>query len=262
MRRALAWILSGMLVLPLVLLVLLSLARHWTWPALLPADLQLRQWRDLFADANGLGTVVLRSLGMGIGVAVAATALGFASSRSLARHARQGRLLALLHLPFAVSPVVLGVSLLYAFLRLHLAGHLLGVMLAQLVFAYAYAVILLSGFWNPRARSLEELASSLGAGRRQVWLHVLMPLARPLLGVCLFQTFLISWFDYALVLLIGSGQVATLTITLYQYFSSGDIRLAATCALLLLAPPLLALGLNQQLLSATIVTHLEAHDDD
>lgn len=260
MRRALAWALSGTLVAPLFLLVLLSLTRHWTWPALLPADLQTRQWRDLFALNNGLGAIVLRSLGMGTGVAVLATALGFATSRSVARHPHQDRLLVLLHLPFAVSPVVLGVSLLYAFLRVHLAGHIVGVMLAHLVFAYAYAVILLSSFWNPQVQSLTELAVALGAGRRHVWMRVLMPLARPLLTVCLLQTFLISWFDYALTLLIGGGQVSTLTITLYQYFNSGDVRLAATCALLLLLPPLAALGLNQRLRSATVATRLEAWD--
>ena len=260
-RRALAWALSVLLVLPLVLLALLSLARHWTWPALLPTELQARQWQDLIADSNALGAVVLRSLGMGIAVAVLATALGFVSSRSVAHHPRQGQLLALLHMPFAISPVVLGVSLLFTFLRLHLAGHVGGVMLAQLIFAYAYAVILLSGFWNPQVLTLAELAISLGARRRQVWLQVLVPLARPLLLVCLFQTFLISWFDYALTLLIGDSQVATLTVSLYQYFNSGDIRLAATCSLLLLVPPLLALGINHRLLSATVATRLEAQSD-
>lgn len=257
-RRTIAWVLSGALIAPLGLLVLLSLTRHWTWPALLPTEWQIRQWHDLLTESRGLGVIVLRSLAIGTGVAVFATGLGFASSRSVARHARQGWLMVLLHLPFAVSPVVLGVSLLYTFLRLHLAGHVVGVMLAHLVFAYAYAVILLSGFWNPRVQSLAELAALLGADRLQVWMKVLLPLARPLLAVCLLQTFLISWFDYALTLLIGGGQVSTLTIALYQYLISSDVRLAATCALLLLAPPLLALGFNQRVLSATVATQLEA----
>ena len=260
-RRALAWTLSALLVMPVILLVLLSITRHWTWPALLPTDLQWRQWQDLTAAASTLGAVALRSLGLGVGVAMVATVLGFLSSRSVAHHPWQGQLLVLLHLPFAVSPVVLGVSLLYAFLRLHLAGHIAGVMLAQLIFAYAYAVILLSGFWNSQVLTLAELAISLGAKRTQVWFRVLLPLARPLLFVCLFQTFMISWFDYALTFLIGDSQVTTMTVTLYQYFSSGDIRLAATCALLLLAPPLFALGINHRLLSATVVTRLEAHSD-
>jgi putative spermidine/putrescine transport system permease protein len=79
--------------------------------------------------------------------------------------------------------------------------------------------------------------------------------------VCLFQTFLISWFDYPLALLIGSGQVQTLTIRLFEYFNSGDIRLAATCALLLMAPPLLALLTNHRLISTPAAPHLDTLDD-
>jgi putative spermidine/putrescine transport system permease protein len=256
-RRAVAWILSVCLVLPLGVLVLLSLARHWSWPALLPTDIQGRQWLRLIADRSALPAIVLRSAGMGLGVATFATVLGFVTSRSVAQHRHRGTLMTLLHVPFALSPVVVGVSLLYFFLRLNLAGHLLGVMLAQLIFAYAYAVILLSGFWTAEVQSLTELAVTLGADRRQIWRRVLAPLAQPLLGVCLFQTFLISWFDYPVTLLIGESRVATLTVTLYQYFSSGDMRLAGTCGLVLLAPPLLVLAIHRGMLSASIATSWE-----
>ncbi len=260
MRRALGWVVSSVLLLPFPVLILLSLARRWPWPAVFPRDLQTQQWQVLLTDSSSLGAIILRSLGMGIGVAVTATALGFACSRSLARHRHRDRLTVFLYLPFAVSPVVLGVSLLYTFLRLHLAGHFLGVMLAQMIIAYAYAVLLLSAFWNQRIEALVELASSLGATPWQLWRRALVPMARPLLAVCLFQTFLISWFDYALALVIGSAQVSTVTTALYQYFSSGDLRLAATCSLLLILPPLLGLALNRRLLSATIATRLEDID--
>lgn len=256
-RRAVSFALSLLLVAPIGLLILLSLTRHWAWPALLPTEWQMRQWTQLASEPGGLGVIVLRSLAISAGVALLATGLGFATSHSVARQVRRDQLMALLHVPFAVSPVVVGVSLLYVFLRLDVAGTVAAVMLAQWLFAYSYAVILLSGFWNPHVESLDELASSLGAGRQQVWTKVLMPMARPLLAMCLLQTFLISWFDYALTVLVGGGQVATLTITLYQYLNSGDIRLAATCALLLLIPPLIALCLGRQLLSASIAVPLE-----
>ena len=44
-QRTIAWLLSGVLIAPLCLLVLLSLTRHWTWPALLPTEWQTQQWR-------------------------------------------------------------------------------------------------------------------------------------------------------------------------------------------------------------------------
>ncbi|MDE2155221.1 MAG: ABC transporter permease subunit [Xanthomonadaceae bacterium] len=261
MRRLLAMLLGAALLLPLALLLLLSVSRQWTWPVLWPDRWQLRLWHDLLSDTAGIASAVARSLLMAIGVGLLATALGFPTSRRLARHRRRGRLLALIHLPYALSPVVLAVGLLFVFLKWHLAGHMAGVMLAQLIFAYAYAVILLSGFWNPRTDALVDLARTLGADGRQVWWRVLLPMALPMLTVCLFQTFLISWFDYPLALLIGSGQVQTLTIRLFEYFSSGDIRLAASCALLLMAPPLLALLVNHRLLSSAAAPHLETLDD-
>ena len=261
MRRGLAMFVALALLLPLALLLMLSLARQWMWPALLPEQWQLRVWRDLLSDTAGIGSAVGRSVLMAVGVGIAATALGFPTSRQVARHRRRGRLLALIHLPYALSPVVLGVSLLYMFLKWHLAGHMAGVMLAQLVFAYAYAVILLSGFWNAHTDALVDLARTLGAERRQVWWRVLVPMAMPMLSVCLFQTFLISWFDYPLTLLIGSGQVQTLTIRLFEYFSSGDIRLAASCAVLLMLPPLLALLVNHRLLSHSAAPHPDTLDD-
>jgi putative spermidine/putrescine transport system permease protein len=258
MRRMVAWLLSVWLVLPLLVLVVRSLASRWSWPALLPDAIEGRQWLLLVADRSGLGVIVLRSVGMGLGVAALATVLGFVTSRSVARHRRRDALMTLLHVPFAVSPVVVGVSLLYLFLRLNLAGHVAGVMLAQLIFAYAYAALLLSGFWTARVQSLTDVAMTLGAKPRQVWRRVLTPLARPLLGVCLFQTFLISWFDYPITLLIGESRVATLTVALYQYFSSGDTRLAATCGLVLLAPPLGVLAIQRRLLAVGIAAPWEA----
>jgi len=57
--------------------------------------------------------------------------------------------------------------------------------------------------------------------------------------------------------LIGESRVATLTVTLYQYFSSGDMRMAATCGLVLLAPPLLLLAIQRRLLSVSIASAWE-----
>src|SRR5258708_22741138 len=112
-RRLLAWIVPGALLLPLALLVMLSRAGHWTWPAVLPAEWQIRLWRDMLTDAGSIQDAAWRSMGMAVGVSVLATALGFPTSRELAGLRRRGHLLALIHLPYALSPVVLGVSLFY-----------------------------------------------------------------------------------------------------------------------------------------------------
>lgn len=248
-RSLAASLLAAALAVPLLLLLLLSVARDWSYPALWPQQLQATQWSLLIADAQGLLAALLRSLLIGLAVAFSATALAFISSRRVALHPRRRRLLSLALLPFAISPVVLGVSLNYGWIQLHLAGNAIGVILAQFLFAYAYGVLLLQGFWNARIAALGELAAALGASKTQIWCRVRLPLARGLLGVCLFQTFLISWFDFALARLVGAGRVQTLPMKVFEYFGSGDFRLAAACGLLLVLPPFLALMAKRRLMA-------------
>ena len=246
MRRTAAAALWAIMLAPVGLLLVWACAWRWPWPALWPHEWRVRAWYDL-GDSIGLGAVALRSIGIATAVAFCATVLGLVTSRSIARARRHGALYVLLHLPFAMSPVVLGVSLEYVFLRVGIAGHVLGVVCAQGLLAYAYAATLLSGFWNARTLAHADGAATLGANSLQVWIYVLLPIARPLLVLCLAQTFLISWFDFAIVLLIGEARVTTLTTDLYQFVVSGDQRLAAASALLLLLPPVAALVAHRHL---------------
>ena len=52
-------------------------------------------------------------------------------------------------------------------------------------------------------------------------------------------TFLISWSEYVLTLLIGGGQVKTLPLLLFAAIGSSDTTAAAALAVLVIAPPLL-----------------------
>ena len=252
MRRllvpTLAVALTALIALPFVVLLMQSLARSWSYPALWPQRWQLEQWLVLGAAWPSLAAAAWRSLVLALLVALVATGAGFFTSRALTRSALRQRWLALALLPFAVPPVVYALSLAQAYAALGLNGHYGGVLLAQLPFAYGYAVLLCRGYWTRHSRALDELALSLGARPAQVWWRVHVPLARGLLGVCLFQTALMSWFDFALVRVIGAGHVETLTLKVFDYLGAGDLRQAAAAALLLLGPPCLALLANPRLL--------------
>lgn len=249
MQRLLAWLLSLVLVLPLATLAVLSVARQWRYPALWPSTYDDRHWQLLFRLDGALPETLLRSLGIATAVALLGTAGGLFTSERIARHPERSRLLAFAVLPFAVSPVVLALSLQDAVLRLQLAGTVIGVILAQTLFAYAYATLLLNTLWTVKMHGLSELAASLGASRRQIWTQVRWPVGGGIIGVCLFQTFLMSWFDFALARLIGSGQVMTLPVQVFDYFGAGDLRLAAAAGLLLMLPPMLMLVMNRHLLA-------------
>ena len=260
MRRllvpTLAATLTALIALPFVVLLIQSLARSWPYPALWPQSWQFDQWWVLGAAWPTLAAAAWRSLILAVLVAVLATSAGFFTSHALTQGAHRQHWLALALLPFAVPPVIYALSLAQAYAALGLNGRYGGVLLAQLPFAYGYAVLLCGGYWTRHSRELGELALALGARPRQVWWRVHLPLARGLLGVCLFQTALMSWFDFALVRIIGAGHVETLTLKVFDYLGAGDLRQAAAAALLLLGPPCLAVLINPRLLWPPVMSRV------
>ncbi len=249
----LAYALALGIVLPFALLLMLSLTRSWRYPALWPHDWQFDQWRVFSAQWTALSAAALRSVSLALLVAVSATTTGFLTSHALAQRHHEHAWLALALLPFAVPPVIYALSLGQAYAALDLNGCYSGVLFAQLPFAYAYAVLICRAYWTRNTRELGDLARTLGASPVQVWWRIHAPLARGLLGVCLFQTALLSWFDFALVRIIGAGHVETLTLVVFDYLGAGDLRQASAAALLLLAPPCLALLIHPRLLWPPLV---------
>jgi putative spermidine/putrescine transport system permease protein len=113
-----------------------------------------------------------------------------------------------------------------------------GVVLAHTTFAYAFAVIFWMPFWNVEKRSYEDLVRTLGGTRLHAYRSVLVPLSKGPFLLCFLQAFLISWFQYGLTLLVGSGKVDTLPLRVYAYVSEANVGYAAVAGVLLLAPPL------------------------
>ncbi len=232
---------------PLIYLSVRAVADGWQAPRLLPEALRFDRLGNVLSASTGLFGSLVLSLLIGALVAASSTALGFITSRQLVAARRRRLWLLLAYLPFAISPVVLATCLLFFFIKLRLSGTLLGVVLAQIMLAYGFATVLLLGLWNPQKQGLEQVARTLGASPLQVWLRVLIPVSLPLLRVCFFQTFLISWAQYGLTLMIGSGKVRTLPLRVFDYALEADLAYAAVAGLLLILPPLLLLWIERRI---------------
>ena len=230
---------------PFALLVVLSLATTWPFPTLLPAAWTGERWLSAVTGRSELASSLGVSLLISTAVAAYATAAGFITARRVAFSPRRSRLLLLAFVPFAMSPVILGTTLLHGFIRVHLAATVGGVIAAHAVFAYAFAVIFFMGFWNAEKRAYEEMAYTFGGGAFDAFRRVLLPLARRMLALCFFQAFLISWFQYGVTLLVGSGKVKTLPLRVFDYLNEANVGHAATAAVLLVVPPLLLLGVGR-----------------
>jgi len=246
-RRWAALALAALCGLPLAFLLLLSVARRWPFPEVWPRETDAAPWRALLGG-GALAPVFLTSVALSALVAAAATAIGYLAAKHVAYRGARDRLMVLAYAPYVMSPVVLGVSVLYLYLRLGLAGGFLGVALAQTLFAASFAVVFFAPFWNQEKRGFEELVRTLGGGTADLYGRVLLPLSKGALLLCFFQTFLISWFQYGLTILIGGGAVETLPMKVYDYVNEANPAYAALAGCLLVLPPVALLWVNRRLL--------------
>lgn len=233
---------------PAAYLLLASLAASWRPPAPWPGRLSFERWIDVLARRPELGESLLLSVLLSLAVASVATACGFVTSRRVARSPRRGLLIVLAYAPFAVSPVIMGACLLFFFIQLGLSGTVLGVFAAQLPLAFGFSVVFFLGLWTPRTREMENLVRTLGGNWRDVFLRALVPAFRGMLLICFFQTFLISWVQYGVTLVVGQGKVKTLPIKVYDFVFEANVHDAAVVGIILVVPPLLLLWANRQFL--------------
>lgn len=248
MKSYLARALAVTLLFPVAYLLMLSLAGTWIFPHVLPHSFTIGRWMDLLTGNNTLFSSLILSLLIALSVATVATFTGFFSSRYLAYHPARSFWMRLSYFPFVLSPVIYAAVLYYYFIQMGLSGSFFGVILAQLLITYPYSVILFSGFWSKRIQHMEQLVQTLGGNRWDTFRRVLLPMARGLLLVCFFQTFLISWFEYGLTTVIGVGKVQTLTLKVFQYISEANFYHAALSSSLLVLPPVILLYFNKKYL--------------
>jgi putative spermidine/putrescine transport system permease protein len=242
-------VLVCVLVGPIVALGLYALSVRWFYPQLLPVEWTLAPFARQFSDP-----VIQSALGSSLVIAVLVTFLalliGLPAARALGlrRFVGRGMVLFVVFLPSVVPPLAIGMGLNILFLRLGLAGSVIGVVLVHLVPVLPYTIFALVGVFERYDVGYELQARTLGAGPLRVWVQVLLPLAGPGMGVAALFAFLVSWSQYVLTLLIGGGQVLTLPILLFSAVAGGNPTSIAALALLVAAPPVLAISLAARVL--------------
>lgn len=235
-----------LLLFPLGVLIYVSVVRQWTYPQFFDSQFTFEHWGNTLGGQNQLVGSFFLSAGIALLIAFSCTFFGFVLSRYLMYSRLGHRLLALAYFPYLIAPVILGAMLQFYFIRTGLSGKLAGVLLAQFLFVFPYAVLFFSGFWNDRTRNLEGQAATLGASNWQILRKVLVPAGREWLVICFFQCFLISWFEYGITSLIGIGKVPTLTIQTMQYVGEANPYVAAVAACLMVLPLVALLAVNRK----------------
>ncbi|MBA2638122.1 MAG: ABC transporter permease subunit [Solirubrobacterales bacterium] len=238
-RRA-AGVVAALATVPLLALVVRAFADEWRAPALIPQRFGLRGVEIAFSGASA--TAFANSLVVAVATATLALVVAWPAARVLGeRRLRHPALVFLaLTMPLLVPGYAVGTGLTEWFIRLDLDGTLPALVAGHLTFVLPYVVlVLLSGF-GPRLTALEEVArsSGLSPSRRLLW--VTLPAAAPTVAAAALIGFLVSWSDYGTSLAVGGGR-PMLPVVLLP-FVGADPQVAATLALLFLAPAIAVLA--------------------
>jgi putative spermidine/putrescine transport system permease protein len=228
---------------PLLLFILYAFSNRWFYPQPFPVEWTVTAFSRAISDARVLSGL-LDSLGIATVVSLFSLVLGFPAARVLGLRQFRGRQLAwlVLFLPTVVPPLAIGMGLNILFLQTGLAGTIPGVVLAHLIPTMPYVIFTLAGAHARYDENFEFQSLVLGAGPVRTFLTVTLRLIAPSLVVAALFAFLISWSQYLLTLLIGSGRIITLPILLFSAASGGNPVTIAVLSLIFLAPPVLVIA--------------------
>ncbi len=222
---------------PVVVFALYGFSTGYFYPQLVPTRWTVAPFLRQLADPRTQEAFGL-SLQIASVVSMLSLLVAYPAARTLGTRQFRGKRLVylLLFVPTVVPPVATGIGLNILFLRLDLAGTVLGVALVHLIPVLPYTVFTLAGMFARYDPHYEYQARVLGAGSVRVFWTVTLPLIFPSLVVATLLAFLISWSQYLLTLLIGGGRVVTLPILLFATVAGGNPATFSGLSLLFVAP--------------------------
>lgn len=236
---------------PLVVIATWAFSASWPWPNLLPRALTTRGAALVLSGSQGVGLDVIGgSIGIALASAALATLAAGLAARALCCHVWRGRrvLECSTLLPFLVPSTVFAMGVQVAFIRMGLAGTVGGVILAHAIVSLPYATAIMVDVTRGAGTRLEQAARTLGAGWPATLWHVTLPGLAPGIVSAMSMGYILSFSQYFLTLLIGSGKVKTFALVLFPYLSGGDRTVAGAYGLAFIVITLAVFALFELLL--------------
>ncbi len=166
-------------------------------------------------------TVEVAALVVGLSVLV-----GVPAAYALARSAFPGRrlLYLLFLLPILMPPMTYGIPLATVLYKYDLAGHLSGVVLANLVPSIPFVILTMTPFIEQVDPAIERAARMCGARTWQVFARVLAPLLVPGILAASILVLVRTVGMFELTFLTAGPDSQTLVVALYYSMSAAGIR--------------------------------------
>jgi sulfate transport system permease protein len=195
---------------------------------------------------------------------IANTVFGVTTAILLVRHQFRGKrvLNALIDLPLAVSPVIVGLSLILVYGRTTGIGKALagiginiifsipGMVMATIFVCIPLVVRAVAPVLEEIGDEQEQAAATLGAGPVQTFLRITLPSIRGALAYGVVLALARSLGEYGAIAVVSGrlvGRTQTVTLLVQERYLNFDQETAYACALLLVVTAVLALIISRAL---------------
>ncbi|GAA4481690.1 ABC transporter permease subunit [Actinoallomurus oryzae] len=226
-----AWLVWGAVVFFLLILagvvgavVVDSFGTRW-FSGWLPSGWTSRWYGTTWREFD-LGNVLVVTLEVALAVVVISLVVGVPAAYALARRTFPGKrvLMVAFMLPILIPPITYGVPLATVLYKFHLAGKLSGVILANLVPAVPFVILVMTPFIEQIDPKIESAARMCGARTRVIFTRILGPLLIPgmLAAAVLILVRTVGMFE--LTFLTAGSDSQTLVVALYYSVSAAGIR--------------------------------------
>ncbi|MBI2771709.1 MAG: ABC transporter permease subunit [Burkholderiales bacterium] len=201
-----------------------SVAQRW-FGTFLPEAFTLEWYLAAWKEFQ-LGGVLLVTVQVVAAVVLLSVLLGVPAAYTMARRNFFGKkaLMMLFLLPMLVPPITYGIPLATVFYKLHLAGTLWGVILANLLPALPFVILVMTPFIEQIDPNIEAAARVFGARTPQVFLHVLVPLLMPGILAASLLVLVRTVAMFELTFMTAGADSQTLVVALYYAVFAAGVR--------------------------------------
>jgi putative spermidine/putrescine transport system permease protein len=201
-----------------------SFGTRWfdTW---LPEGFTTRWYSSAWSEF-ALSSVLIVTLKVAVIVVIVSVLIGVPAAYALARRDFPGKRILMLAfvLPILLPPIAYGVPLATVLYTYHLAGTLTGVIVANLVPAIPFVILVMTPFIEQIDPKVESAARMCGARTHQLFIRVLGPLLIPGILAASVLVLVRTLAMFELTFLTAGSDSPTLVVALYYAVFAAGIR--------------------------------------
>ena len=219
--NALAWIVSIVLLAPLVLILFNSFKTSLAASDMnlaLPTSLEWSNFTTVI-EKGKLGQTFVNSLIYSAGSVVLTTILASMAAYALSRNRSRLHNFFYFFIVLGITMPVNYVALMKVMQLLHLVNKRTGIVLLYTAIQIPFNVFLIYSFVGKIPKDLDEAATIDGCSPLRLFFSVILPLLKPVLVTVMVLTFLNTWNEFVMPLyFLGESSKWPMTLAVYNFF--------------------------------------------